>query len=284
MHWGPTSRLGDIPPPLTCYDGTVVTGADPAGGDVDDRHLGRATVGGSVKGGDPDARLGSAGVAAVQQIALTARGWATVLKRVCEFVALACRCTDCGGRMQLIAVISDRAVIERTRAPRPLTRARPSTTSRSRAPRDRCPRVLLPHPYPVAHPAALCASFLHHAFRVPGGRCPHAHSPRPSPRVPCGRCPRGPPPRRRAARARRARRRDSPAPSRWDASIHRARAALRAGPPRARRTCWGTVPARVSRRSGRRRRAVTPTTCGPQRFSPAGVATSSLRRASLTPS
>jgi hypothetical protein len=39
-------------------DGTVVTGADPAGGDVDARHVGRGTVGGTVKGGDLDARPG----------------------------------------------------------------------------------------------------------------------------------------------------------------------------------------------------------------------------------
>jgi hypothetical protein len=93
------------------HDGTVVTGADLTGGDVDERHVGRGTVGGDVRGGDLDARPGSAGVAAVQQIALTKWDWATLLKRVWGFDALAC--TGCGGRMRFIAVIKDRAVIER---------------------------------------------------------------------------------------------------------------------------------------------------------------------------
>ena len=86
-------------------------GADHAGGEVDERHVGRGTVGGDVRGGDLDARPGSAGVAAVQQIALTKWDWATLLKRVWGFDALAC--TGCGGRMRFIAVIKDRAVIER---------------------------------------------------------------------------------------------------------------------------------------------------------------------------
>ncbi len=63
-------------------DGTVVTGADLTGGDVDERHVGRGTVGGKAGGGDLDVRPGSAGVAAVQQIALTTWDWATLLKRV----------------------------------------------------------------------------------------------------------------------------------------------------------------------------------------------------------
>ena len=50
-------------------------------------------------------------VSAVQQIALTKWDWATLLKRVWGFDALAC--TGCGGRMRFIAVIKDRAVIER---------------------------------------------------------------------------------------------------------------------------------------------------------------------------
>ena len=86
-------------------------GADHAGGEVDERHVGRGTVGGDVRGGDLDARPGSAGVAAVHQIALTKWDWATLLKRVWGFDALAC--TGCGGRMRFIAVIKDRAVIER---------------------------------------------------------------------------------------------------------------------------------------------------------------------------
>jgi hypothetical protein len=67
----------------------------------------------------------SAGVAAVQQIALTTWDWATLLKRVWGFDALTC--TGCGGRMRFIAVINDRAVIERilTRSVRP----RPSRSS-----------------------------------------------------------------------------------------------------------------------------------------------------------
>jgi hypothetical protein len=47
----------------------------------------------------------------VQQIALTKWDWATLLKRVWGFDALTC--TGCGGRMRFIAVIRDRAVIER---------------------------------------------------------------------------------------------------------------------------------------------------------------------------
>jgi hypothetical protein len=53
----------------------------------------------------------SAGVAAVQQIGLTTWDQATPLKRVSGFDALTC--TRCGGRMRFIAVIKDRAVIER---------------------------------------------------------------------------------------------------------------------------------------------------------------------------
>jgi len=53
----------------------------------------------------------SAGVAFVQQFALTTWDWATLLTRVWRFDALAC--TGGGGRMRFIAVIKDRAVIDR---------------------------------------------------------------------------------------------------------------------------------------------------------------------------
>jgi hypothetical protein len=61
--------------------------------------------------GNLPVRPPSAGVAAVQQIALTTWDWATLLTRVWGFDALTC--TGCGGRMRFIAVIKDRAVIER---------------------------------------------------------------------------------------------------------------------------------------------------------------------------
>jgi len=95
---------------LLLDDGTVVTGADLTGGDIDERHVGRGIVGGKAGCGDLDVRPGSAGVAAVQQFALTTWDWATLLKRVWGFDALTC--TGCGGRMRFIAVIKDRAVIE----------------------------------------------------------------------------------------------------------------------------------------------------------------------------
>jgi hypothetical protein len=50
-------------------------------------------------------------VAAVQQIRLTTRDWATLLKRVWGFDALTSK--GCGGRMRFIAVIKDRAASER---------------------------------------------------------------------------------------------------------------------------------------------------------------------------
>ena len=86
-------------------------GADHAGGEVDERHVGRGTVGCDVRGGDLDARPGSAGVAAVHQIALTKWDWATLLKRVWGFDALAC--SGCGGQTRFIVVITDRAASER---------------------------------------------------------------------------------------------------------------------------------------------------------------------------
>ncbi len=77
---------------ISCHDGIVVADGD------------------HVEGNLP-VRPPSAGVAAVQQIALTTWDWATLLKRVWGFDALTC--TGCGGRMRFIAVIKDRAVIER---------------------------------------------------------------------------------------------------------------------------------------------------------------------------
>ena len=56
-------------------------------------------------------RSQSAGIAAVQQFALTKWDQATLLKRVWGFDALTC--TGCGERMRFIAVIKGRAVIER---------------------------------------------------------------------------------------------------------------------------------------------------------------------------
>jgi hypothetical protein len=54
-------------------------------------------------------RTGTAGISAVHRAGLTTWDWATLLKRVWGFDALAC--TGCGGRMRFIAVIKDRAVI-----------------------------------------------------------------------------------------------------------------------------------------------------------------------------
>ena len=56
-------------------------------------------------------RTGTAGISAVHRAGLTTWDWATLLKRVWGSDALAC--AGCGGRMQFIAVIKDRAVIER---------------------------------------------------------------------------------------------------------------------------------------------------------------------------
>ncbi|MFO0631012.1 MAG: hypothetical protein U0325_36035 [Polyangiales bacterium] len=81
------------------------------GDDDDKRHVGHGTVGGNAQGGDLDVRPRSAGVEAVQQIALTKWERATLPKRVRGFDAV--ECTGCGGRMRLIAVIKDGAVIER---------------------------------------------------------------------------------------------------------------------------------------------------------------------------
>jgi hypothetical protein len=75
------------------------------------QHDGTVVAYGDLAGGDLDVRPPSAGVAVVQQIGLKTRDWATLLKRVWEFDALTC--TGCGGRMRFIAVIKDRAVIER---------------------------------------------------------------------------------------------------------------------------------------------------------------------------
>ena len=74
-------------------------------------HDGIVVAGGEDAGDEGAARVGAAGIAAVQHAALTRWDWATLLKRVWGFDALAC--TGCGGRMRFIAVIKDRAVIER---------------------------------------------------------------------------------------------------------------------------------------------------------------------------
>jgi hypothetical protein len=57
---------------------------------------------------------GSAGVAAIQQIALTKWDRATLLQRVRGFDALTC--AGCGGQTRFIAVITDRAASERASA------------------------------------------------------------------------------------------------------------------------------------------------------------------------
>jgi hypothetical protein len=64
-----------------------------------------------VAGSEVEPNAWSSGIAAVQQVGLAKWDWATLLKRVWGFDALAC--TGCGGRMRFIAVIKDRAVIER---------------------------------------------------------------------------------------------------------------------------------------------------------------------------
>jgi hypothetical protein len=61
-------------------------------------HDGIVVAGGDHVAGDLHVRPPSAGVAAVQQIALTTWDWATLLKRVWGFDALAC--TGCGGGMR----------------------------------------------------------------------------------------------------------------------------------------------------------------------------------------
>jgi len=61
--------------------------------------------------GDAAVSARSAGLMAVQLAELTKWDWATLLKRVWDVDAL--KCEGCGGRMRFIAVIKDRAVIER---------------------------------------------------------------------------------------------------------------------------------------------------------------------------
>ncbi len=118
------------------HDGTVVTGADLRGGDVDDRHVGRGTVGGKAGGGDLDVRPGSAGIAAVQQIALTTWDWATRLMRVGLINALL-----------PAATLAFCHHLASTRSSRPPL-SRSATTSRRRAPRGRVHRVPPPRRSP----------------------------------------------------------------------------------------------------------------------------------------
>ncbi|MEZ4394260.1 MAG: hypothetical protein R3A48_24570 [Polyangiales bacterium] len=97
---------------------------DLAGGGFADKFFGvgfeledGSTTGGRVHDGgvaarrEVEASAWSAGVAAVQRAGLTTWDRATLLQRVWGGDAL--KCTGCGGRMKLIAVIKDRAVIER---------------------------------------------------------------------------------------------------------------------------------------------------------------------------
>jgi len=51
------------------------------------------------------------GIAAVRRVGLTTWDWATLLQRVWGVDAL--KCDGCGGRMKFIAVIKERAVVER---------------------------------------------------------------------------------------------------------------------------------------------------------------------------
>jgi hypothetical protein len=74
-------------------------------------HDGTVVAGREDTGDDGTVRTGTAGISAVHRAGLTTWDWATLLKRVWGSDALAC--TGCGGRMQFIAVIKDRAVIER---------------------------------------------------------------------------------------------------------------------------------------------------------------------------
>ena len=71
-------------------------------------HSGTVAQGGEV---EVEASAGSAGIAAVLRAALTKWDWATLLQRVWGVDAL--KCEGCGGRMRFIAVIKDRAVVER---------------------------------------------------------------------------------------------------------------------------------------------------------------------------
>jgi hypothetical protein len=75
------------------------------------RHDGTVVAAREDTGDDGTVRTGTAGISAVHRAGLTTWDWATLLKRVWGSDALAC--TGCGGRMQFIAVIKDRAVIER---------------------------------------------------------------------------------------------------------------------------------------------------------------------------
>jgi hypothetical protein len=133
-------------------------GADPAGGEVDERHVGRGTVGGDVRGGDLDARPGSAGVAAMRQIALTKWDWATLLKRVWGFDVLAC--TGCGGRMRFTAVIKDRAVfawiLQRLRVPHTVPRSAGVQTAAQRRVKTRAASSIVGRIDSV-RPTAICA-------------------------------------------------------------------------------------------------------------------------------
>ena len=73
-----------------------------------ERHAGTVAAGGEV---EIEARAWSAGIAAVREVGLAKWDWATLLQRVWDVDAL--KCEGCGGRMRFIAVIKDRAVIER---------------------------------------------------------------------------------------------------------------------------------------------------------------------------
>ena len=75
-----------------CHDGTVVAAREDTGDD--------GTV-----------RTGTAGISAVHRAGLTTWDWATLLKRVWGFDALAC--SGCGGQTRFIVVITDRAASER---------------------------------------------------------------------------------------------------------------------------------------------------------------------------
>ena len=75
------------------------------------RHDGTRADGRGHRGIGAETRSGAAGIAAVQRAELTCLDQATLLQRVWGVDALACG--RCGGPVRFIAVIKDRAVIER---------------------------------------------------------------------------------------------------------------------------------------------------------------------------
>jgi hypothetical protein len=67
--------------------------------------------GADAEGAEGQASAWFEGIAAVRRVGLTTWDWATLLQRVWGVDAL--KCDGCGGRMKFIAVIKERAVVER---------------------------------------------------------------------------------------------------------------------------------------------------------------------------